>query len=434
MAAERLVRTEVLDDASTRNLLAQPEFRMFFDRAQGTLVLEHERIWFPSYPYEWPAEMLHAAGCLTVELARALLAEGLGLKDGTPYNVLFRGPNAVFIDVLSCEPRRDGDSTWLPYAQFVRTFLLPLVAGKYLGLSPGAVLSSRRDGLEPGEVYRWLKAHQRLRPLILSLVSIPAWLARKHDPDDTALYKKRHAGSPEKARFVLGSLYSSLERALARLAPAPDRRSAWSGYLDSNNNYSAEHFAAKESFVTKALAEIAPRRVLDVGANTGHFSALAARSGASVVAIDSDAVVVGAIWRKARVEKLEILPLVVDLTRPTPGIGWRNQECPSFLDRARGSFDCVLMLAVVHHMLVTERVPLAEILALAAELTTRFAIIEFIGPDDSMFRRLVRGREELHASLGVRSFEDACRPHFEILRSEHVGGTQRWLYLLRRTG
>jgi hypothetical protein len=92
------------------------------------------------------------------------------------------------------------------------------------------------------------------------------------------------------------------------------------------------------------------------------------------------------------------------------------------------------MLAVVHHMLVTERVPLLEILDLAAELTNRWLIIEFIGPQDSMFRRLTRGRDELHRDLGPEVFEAACRAHFEIVRAQHAEGTHRWLYLLRKYG
>jgi len=142
--------------------------------------------------------------------------------------------------------------------------------------------------------------------------------------------------------------------------------------------------------------------------------------------------VLGDVWRNARSEKLNILPLAVNLTRPSPGTGWRNQECPSFLERARGKFDCVLMLAVIHHMLVTERVPLEDIVDLAAELTTDLLIIEFIAPQDSMFRRLTRGREELHKSLDREVFEAVCEPRFERVRTQHVEGTTRWLYLLRK--
>jgi hypothetical protein len=159
---------------------------------------------------------------------------------------------------------------------------------------------------------------------------------------------------------------------------------------------------------------------------------MAARRGASVVAIDYDPVVLGQVWRNARAERLEILPLVVNLTRPTPGTGWLNRECASFLDRARGSFDAVFMLAVIHHMLVTERVPLAEILDLAAQLTTNLAVIEFIGPEDSMFRRLARGREELHKDLNQGVFESAARRHFEIVRVRHAESSTRWLYLLKK--
>jgi SAM-dependent methyltransferase len=430
----RVAGTRILDEAAVTELLSNPFFRSVHSAYEAALTVEHERIWFPSYPYEWPPEMLHRAAELTLELARKLLADGIGLKDGTPYNVLFRGPEPVFIDVLSFERRDPDDPAWLPYAQFVRTFLLPLAANKFFGLSIEQVLLHRRDGLEPEEVYRWLKPLQKIGPPFLSLVSLPCWLASRHKQDDTSLYRKRRAGNLEKARFILESLLKGLDRALARLRPNAGRSSTWSDYMTANNNYTPRAFADKEQFVREALAEFAPRRVLDVGCNTGHFSALAARAGAKVVSIDYDPVVLGDVWRAARRSGLDILPLAVNLARPSPGTGWRNSECPSFLERARGAFDGILMLAVIHHMVVTERVPLADILALAAELTTGIAIVEFIGPDDSMFRRLARGREELHTNLNEAMFEAACRRHFEIVRSCRLEGTSRSLYLLRRAG
>jgi hypothetical protein len=122
----------------------------------------------------------------------------------------------------------------------------------------------------------------------------------------------------------------------------------------------------------------------------------------------------------------------VNLAQPTPATGWRNQECPSFLDRARGKFDAVLMLAVVHHLLVTDRVPLHDILRLAAELTNDLLIVEFVSPEDAMFQRIVRGREELHRGLTHEVFEAACTQYFDIARSHHLEGATRWLYALRK--
>jgi SAM-dependent methyltransferase len=338
----------------------------------------------------------------------------------------------VFIDVLSFERRDPHDPTWLPYAQFVRTILLPLLANRYYGLRLDQTLGTRRDGLEPEEVYRWTKLSERIRPPFFSLVSMPAWLGGKHRNDDASIYQRKLLSDPEKARFILNSLLNGLRRTLRRLKPAQGKSSTWSDYMSSNNNYTTDHFSAKQSFVQQAMAEHRPRAVLDVGCNTGHFSAIAARSGAAVVAVDYDPVVLGDVWRNAGAQKLNILPLMVNVTQPTPGTGWRNQECSSFLDRARGKFDAVLMLAVIHHMLVTERVPLAEILTLAAEITTDLLVIEFISPEDSMFRRLARGREELHKDLTPALFEAHCARHFEIVRTQHLEGSTRWLYLMRK--
>jgi SAM-dependent methyltransferase len=419
-------------------VLAQPEVRDLQEpggplaRSASELVLEHERLPFPSYPYEWPPEMLYQAALLTLDLALAFLPENIGLKDATPYNVLFRGTNPVFVDMLSFEQRDARDPSWVPYAQFVRTFLNPLLANRCFGVGLDQLLLSRRDGLEPDELYRWASPLQRFRAPFLSLVSIPTWLGKRRDQDDSSIYRQRLTDSPEKAAFILESILKGLRRQVSKAAPTAGRTSTWSAYLASNNNYSSEHFTAKQAFVDAALAQHRPLRVLDIGCNTGLFSASAARSGASVVAIDSDPVVVGETWRRARTDALDILPLVVNLTRPTPAAGWRNREFPSFLQRASGSFDMVMMLAVLHHMLVTERIPLEEIADLAAELTTQTLIIEFIGPEDSMFKRLTRGRDHLFRDLTTASFEAAFGKYFAVERREHQPGTFRWLYALRK--
>ena len=177
--ARRIAGTHRLTVEEAQHLLADQRVRHLYDAISGQMLVEHERIDFPSFPYEWPPEMLHAAGALTLDVARALLRDELGLKDATPYNVLFRGPEPVFIDVLSFERRDAYDPTWLPYAQFVRTFLLPLLANRHFGIALDQILTTRRDGLEPEEVYRWLTPLQRIRPGFLSLVTMPAWLGGK---------------------------------------------------------------------------------------------------------------------------------------------------------------------------------------------------------------------------------------------------------------
>lgn len=428
----RLVQTTILEAAETQNLIGDNQIAKLLEVSNLGMVVEHERVPFSSFPYEWPPEMLYQAACLTLDLADMLLTEGIGLKDATPYNVLFRGPQPVFIDLLSFERRDPSDPIWLPYGQFVRTFVMPLLANKYFGISLDQVFATRRDGMEPEEIYNLCGWLRKLMPPFLTLASMPTWLAARHSRDDIAIYRKKSIQNREKVRFILKSLFRHLRRLLNRVSPKSGKRSAWSDYMISNNNYSREDFGLKHAFVESVMAEFRPKRVLDVGCNTGHFSAIAAKGGAYVVAIDYDSVVVGDVWHNARAQGLAILPLVVNLTRPSPAVGWRNKECLSFLDRSRGAFDAVLMLAVIHHMLVNERIPLLEIVDLAAELTTDLCVIEFIAPDDSMFRRITRGRDDLFKTLTLQLFEATCQRRFTIVRSRRLGQANRWLYLLRK--
>ncbi|MDP9269079.1 MAG: class I SAM-dependent methyltransferase [Acidobacteriota bacterium] len=434
-----LVRTKTLDAASVAALEREPLLTSLPSLAPifrgAARVLEHERIWFPAYPYEWSPAMLFDAALLTLSLAEGLLPSALGLKDATPYNILFRAAQPVFVDVLSVERREPRDATWLPYAQFVRTFLLPLLVWQRYRLSLSGVFLAHRDGLEPEDVYRIAGPLARLSPPLFGLVTMPAWLGAKHDLDDQTIYQAKLMSDPERARFVLAAQLRRLRKTLYKVAPRADK-STWSDYMKSHS-YSDAHFAGKEKFVRDALAETTPApgqpemAVLDVGCNTGFFSFLAAeRAGTSVVALDYDPEVVDRVFREAQKRNANVLPLVVDLTRPSPAMGWRNTEAASFLDRARGRFDLVLMLAVIHHMLVSERIPLEDIVDLAADLTRDAAVIEYVDPSDAMFRRLTRGRDALHSGLTRASFEQAVARRFHIARSQEQG--TRTLYFLRK--
>lgn len=395
------------------------------------IVYEHERVAFPSYPHEWPAEMLAAAGELSLELFQQALQENFGLKDATPFNVLFRGASPIFVDVLSFERRDPRDAAWMSYAQFVRTFLLPLLAHRHFGMEPREVFAQKRDGLEPDALYRWAGFGKRLSPDFLSLVTLPKWMSGK---ETTALYHRPLLDSAEKARFILDRLLAGAAKQLRSLSPKAGGDSTWSGYLDHKSLYNSTQLEQKERFIREALDLAAPRNVLDVGANEGRFSVLAASHGASVVAIDTDPAVVGTIWREAVRRKADVLPLVVDLTRPTPALGWRNQECDSFLGRvqALGRFDMVMMLAVIHHVLVTERIPLDVLFGQVAELSSDYALIEFVAPADPMFNKIVRGREALHKDLTAEVFEAAAAPYFDVVRRQRIDGLERCLYLLRK--
>jgi SAM-dependent methyltransferase len=373
--------------------------------------------------------MLYYAGKLTLYLAEQLMPVNYGLKDASPYNVLFKGPTPVFIDFLSIERRYPGDYIWKPYSQFIYNFVLPLLVNKRFHLPLSDIFLANRNGIHPEFVYRILGLFGKLSPSCLPLVSIPTWLASGYKKEQN-LYCCKLLDNHDKAQFILRRHLKYLRRKLDKVKPHRKRESTWSGYMDTahDKNYSQ----TKSAIIADVMREFRPKAVLDIGCNTGHFSAIAAKGGAKVVAIDRDPAVVGEVWEKARRENDDILPIVVDFTRPSPSVGWRNQECPSFIQRARGNFDAVFMMAVIHHMMVSEGIPLSEILALAAEISSKLMVIEFIAPDDLMFRRLSRGRDHLFEYLTPSYFEAACRQHFDIIKSYSLSPKNRCIYLLQK--
>ena len=390
---------------------------------EHSLLIEHTPLRFPNYPYEWTPEMLRAAAEATLRMAREALTEGFCLKDATPYNLMFEGTRPVFIDVLSFERHRL-DAIWPAYAQFVCTFVYPLIAAVDCGCEISELLLVHRDGIGPERIARMLGARRWL-PRFFGSVGLPAVLSQENSRSSASRALARKSKDAREAEFVLQARFRKAQRLL------PAIRSRNPAYMEKDCVYSSDEWNAKQAAVAEALRQFCPERVLDIGCNTGHFSRLACEAGATVVAIDRDSAATGALWSAAVRDGLSILPLVVDIARPTSGCGWANAEFPSFLDRARGQFDGVLMLALAHHLIVSERVPVDQIFELAASLTRRFLLIEYVDPSDPQFRRIARGRASLHRDLTPQSFEKAARVKFEIAGCRPVTPT-RVIYTLER--
>jgi SAM-dependent methyltransferase len=380
------------------------------------LVLEHPRLFFISYVWEWCPAQLRAAAALTLDLAADALANGYFLKDATPSNVIFDGPKPVFVDVLSFERREPTDALWLAQGQFVRTFLLPLLAQQALGW-PLAATQLRRDGYEPSQIHAALSKWQRMQPKHFGAVTLPTWFERNAagagSPSGGSGKAPQLRKEPAVAQNILLQGIAKLRKQIAQAAP-PLPRSHWSDYTATSTHYSAEDHAKKRAFVEQALAETQPKTVLDIGANTGTYSLLAAKSGAKVVALDTDAAAVERMWHFAEAERQDVLPLVADIARPTPALGWANAETFSLLDRLEGKFDLVLMLAVIHHLLLMDQVPLETIAALAARITRRYAVVEWVPQNDPMFQFLLRGRDALYEHLQLDNFLTAFEKVFAV--------------------
>ena len=397
------------------------------DDADG-LRLIHPRVRIATYPWEWTASQWVSAAELTLRLCDEALDDGWILKDATPLNVLFEGARPVFVDVLSFERRDPGSSLWLAYGQYVRTFLLPLLMKKMLRW-PLELTSFKRDGYEPAELYAAMGWTQRLSRAALMPVTIPALLDRRKDTK-AGVRKAQPARDAELTLHTLKRTVAGL-RKRTRAAMPKSVNSEWAEYTSSQSHYSATESEQKRAWIRGVLDELRPATVLDVGANTGEFSAMAAACGAEVVALERDVDAAERIARVSAAKGLKIQTIHADLARPTPAVGWENRESSALLPRLEGQFEMVMLLAVIHHLLLLEQIPLRSIVGLCHRLTKRFVVVEWVPATDPMFVSLMRGRDTLYGSLSERDLIAACEGLFSVVRKETLGNG-RILYLLER--
>lgn len=389
-------------------------------------VLRHDRIDVLSYPYEWPFEMLRDAARLQLSLTLDALAEGLITKDASSYNVQFVGTKPVFIDVGSFERVRQGEP-WPGYRQFCELFLNPLAIQALLNVPFQPLLRGSVHGISPVTAADMLSGHGFRQKGVLTHIKLHAKAEQRYADADRTHDVRAELKRAGFGAGLIRSQLNQLQRTIDGLTWKP-QSSTWSDYSD-RSHYAERDLAAKEAFVAAAVEGIgAPRSVIDLGANDGHFSRTALRAGArSVIAVDSDDVVIDRLYRDLRDEgERRVLPLVLDLSDPSPGLGWRSNERKPFIDRI--DTDLVLCLAVVHHLALTNTVPFDEIVTFLRDYEAP-VVVEFPHRDDPMASRLLaRKRSGLFDGYDLPQWEAALKRRFTIAEQRTLPSGTRTLY------
>jgi hypothetical protein len=388
-------------------------------------VIRPDRIGFISYPYEWCFSQLKEAALLTLELQSRALDAGMRLKDASAYNIQFSGGRPIHIDTLSFERAPDTEP-WPAYRQFCEHFLAPLALMAHRDVRCGLMLREFIDGIPLDLATSLLPGRTRFNFGLLSHLRMHAGAQRRAArsvPGKGESTPSARTVSPTGQRALL----DSLRRTVGGLRWDPTGH--WAEYA-TTTSYSEAATASKGDIVRAMLAAVGGARAWDVGANTGVYSQMAAETGYDVIAWDQDAGSVEAHWRRVRDgAQPRVLPLVLDLSNPSPSLGWGLSERGSFLDR--DTPDVALGLALVHHLAIGNNVPLPGVARLFARMAPH-AIVEFVPKEDPMVRHLLSSRRDIFDGYTLEGFRDAFGTDFEILREEPVADSPRTLFLLRR--
>jgi hypothetical protein len=383
-------------------------------------ILRPEAVPFISYPHEWCFSQLKDAALLTLDIQEKALAAAMSLKDASAYNVQFRDAKPVFIDTLSFEAYREG-GPWPAYRQFCQHFLAPLALMAMTDVRLGGLFRLFIDGVPLDMAAAMLPLASRFKPGLLLHVHLHA-----------KSQKVFAGGAPTRIRSMrirksaLVGLVQSLRSAVKGLEWR-DRATEWGGYY-RDNSYTEAALASKGEAVRAMLAAAAPASLWDLGANNGFFSRMASSMGIRTLSFDLDHAAVEAGYLQAR-DKGErgLLPLVLDLTNPSPAMGWANRERFSLLER--GPADAAMALALVHHLAISNNVPLERIAAFLRSLC-RVLVIEFVPKEDVQVRRLLATRPDIFPDYHEEGFLSAFARHFRVRETRRVSDSTRTLYLM----
>ncbi len=375
--------------------------------------LEHPRLPFISYPYEWTFSMLKDAALLQLDLLKDALSSGLTIKDATPYNIQFVEGRPMFIDIGSFEAYRDGEP-WLGYRQFTRQFLFPLMLRAWVGVPFQPWLRGDLEGPTPAQMAHLLGRKKRFNTGAMFHVRLQARMEARMSGRAVRENLRTAGFTPELILAnvkKLQTLVSSLEW--------EKTDDGWSDY--GSCSHVGRDRATKSDFLQSAIERVGPSRVLDLGANDGHFSTIAAGAGAHAIAVDSDEAVLDDLYRRS--PGLNLTVVLTDLVNPSPAQGWAGKERSAVIDRARP--DLVIAYGVIHHLIYGASIPPREVVGWLRTFACP-VVVEFVSPDDEMVARLTGNKlpHELHGDREEHEFRALLDPLFETIDVKKLADTR----------
>ncbi len=383
-------------------------------------IIQPERIGFISYPYEWSFSQLKDAALLTLKIQNLALEKGMILKDASAYNIQFHKGKPVLIDTLSFDDYEDG-KPWDAYRQFCQHFLAPLALMSKVDIRLNQLLRVYIDGIPLDMASKLLPWSTRLNLGLATHIHIHAGAQKKYSES-----QGKNTGETRVSTTGLLGLVDNLVSTVKGLEWKP-QGTEWADYYDITN-YSSDAFDKKKSLVKEFVQQAGGGTIWDMGANTGEFSRPVSDCG-PVVSFDIDPAAVEKNYRQVKAGKeTGILPLVLDLTNPSGSIGWANSERDSLADR--GPADVVMALAIIHHICISNNVPLENFADYLRTLGKNL-VIEFVPKEDSQVQILLTTRKDIFPRYSIDGFEEAFSKSFEIVNKKPVVGSQRVLYLMK---
>ena len=330
-------------------------------------VLWHRSVQFPSYPNEWCPPMFKQAVVTILDLTIELAGHGLTLQDAHPWNLLIDGTAPVYVDLTSIAALRD-ESVWPAQDEFNRFCLYPLLlmSHGYDRIARGLLATD--EGVLPEYVDKLARASV-FGPTVNSLARFLTSTIRSR------LRRLMRIHEEKSVRERLCRLRSEIQDLGF---PYMDARKDASAPMSSQQSGSLEDpmpSQAKQKAITQVIERLQTRTLLGAGRDHACYALAAARSGMHAVTFSSDISEVATLHRTASKEQLPVLPLVMDIAKPTPSMGIGNHWFIAAAERLQ--CETVLALDVVQELVSRRHLDFRRTIECVTEFASKWLLIEW---------------------------------------------------------
>ena len=386
-------------------------------------ILEVEKVPFISYPYEWSFSQLKDALLLTLKIQKICVEFNMTLKDATPFNIQFKDNKPIFIDTLSFELINDENYVWKPYKQFCEMFLGPLCLMKYVDPNLNKLLINYINGVPLDLINKLLPFSKKFNLLVLTHLVIPSFVKSKVNSS-----KKSIKSKISKTQHL--NIINQIEDFVFKMNP-PNLISEWGDYNNETISEKKDYVIDKENTIKSFLKDENYNLTWDIGSNDGFFSRIIAdKYSEYLISFDIDWRCVDSNYLKCRDLNINnVFPLILDLSNPTPSIGWMNKERSSVYKRF-GSPDLITCFAVIHHV-INVGIPLESFIEFLSK-STKDILIEYVPYSDPKCQIIFESRDENFKYPSIDEFEKLIINKFNIIKTKELVETKRTLYLLRK--
>ena len=420
-----LKKNNLLENCIAKNFLIQSsEFKddnLILEKFKNKIILEHKKLDYISYPYEWSFDQLKNAAIHHLDFHIFLLNNEATLLDASAFNIQFSGHKTVFIDVLSIKEYEEGEY-WKAHKQFCENFLNPLILKSKKGIDFNNWFKGNLEGITTNDLNAILNFKDKFSYNIFTQVVLLDYLQQKAQNNKNIDIKKINRKKFPKRSFL--GMLNNIKKLISSLE-IKKNKTTWDDY-SKNNTYKIEEENVKKKIVKEFSSKYKFKILADLGCNDGVYSEICLNNGCEyVVGFDYDLNAVNNAFRSAKKKKLNFLPLYFDASNPSSNLGWSQNERKGFMERV--NFSGMLSLAFEHHLAIAKNIPLDQVIKWLIKIAPR-GLIEFVPKNDETIKKMLTLKGDIFKDYNEQNFKSLILKNAKINSEKLVSDSGRKIF------